>query len=321
VRFSTDSNGMALSASGNMLAYSLWPHDQKLVWVDRKGRELGTLGQVADYESVEISPDGRRVAVSIRDVARGENLEVWVLDVARGGTTRITTERSDEFHPVWTPDGERLIYTSDRLGYYDLYSRPASGGSEEVVIQTKWDKGTCDIRRDGSSLIFAGSPSGHGEDLWLLPLNGAKEPKPLTQTPEFAELSARLSPDGRWMAFSSNESGHNEIYVQPFPSGQKRQASEGGGAYPVWRRDGKELFYVGTDDRLMSVAVSVRGAALELGVPQPLFEMRAAGTTLFAERQYDVAPDGERFLVVRRMGEERSDPLVVEFNWTSRLKR
>jgi hypothetical protein len=122
------------------------------------------------------------------------------------------------------------------------------------------------------------------------------------------------------MAFSSNESGHAEIYVQPFPSGQKRQASEGGGAFPVWRRDGKELFYVGTDDRLMSVAVSVRGAAVEFGVPQPLFEVRAAGTTLFAERQYDVAPDGERFLVVRRVGEERSDPLIVEFNWTSRLK-
>jgi hypothetical protein len=320
VRFSTDSNGIALSASGNMLAYSLWPHDHKLVWVDRRGRELGTLGQVADYESVEISPDGRRIATSIRDAARGHNLDVWVLDIARGNATRISTERSDEFHPIWTPDGERLIYISDRLGYYDLYSLSANGGPEEVILQTKWDKGATDVRRDGSSLIFFGSPSGHGEDLWLLPLTGSKEPKPLTQTPDFAELSARLSPDGRWMAFSSNESGHSEFYVQPFPSGPKRQASEGGGALPLWRRDGKELFYVATDDRLTSVAVSVRGAAVEFSVPQPLFELRAAGTTLFAERQYDVAPDGERFLVARRVGEERSDPVVVDFNWESRLK-
>src|SRR5262249_44856678 len=209
----------------------------------------------------------------------------------------------------------------DRQGYYDLYSRSSNGGPEDVVIQTKWDKVICDVRRDGSSLIFFGSPSGHGEDLWQLPLTGAKEPKPVTQTPEVAELSARLSPDGHWMASSSNEPGHPEIYVQPFPSGQKRLVSEGGGVFPVWRRDGKELFYISTDDRLMSVAVSVRGAALEFGVPQPLFEVRAAGTTLFAERQYDVAPDGERFLVARRTEAERSDPLVVEFNWTSRLKR
>jgi Tol biopolymer transport system component len=319
VRFSTDSNGIALSASGNVLAYGLWQHEHRLAWVDRKGREQGTLGQVADYEGVEVSPDGQRVAASIRDPSRGQNLDVWVLDVARGNATRVTTERSDEFNPVWTPDGEKLFYVSDRHGYYDVYSRPASGGPEEVVLQTKWDKQITDLTRDGSSLLFHGHPSGHGEDLWLAPLAGSKEPKPLTRTPEFAELSARTSPDGRWMAFTSNESGHNEIYVQAFPSGQKKLASEGGGAHPVWRRDGKELFYVAIDGRLTAVSVSIRGGALELGVPQPLFELRAAGTTLFAERQYDVGPDGERFLVVRRVGEERSDPLVVDVNWASRL--
>jgi Tol biopolymer transport system component len=320
IRYSTDSNGIALSASENTLAYSLWQHEHRLAWVDRKGREQGNLGQVADYEAVEFSPDGRRVAVSIRDPSRGQNLDVWVLDVGRGNATRLTTERSDEFNAVWTPDGQRLFYVSDRHGYYDLYSRPASGGPEEVVLQMKWDKLLSDVTRDGASLIFHGSPSGHGEDLWLAPLAGSKEPKPLTQTPGFAELNARISPDGRWMAFSSNESGHNEIYVQPFPSGQKKPASEGGGSRPVWRRDGKELFYVGIDDRVMAVSVSVRGGVLELGVPQPLFELRAVGTTLFAVRQYDVAPDGERFLVVRRVGNERSDPLVVDMNWSSRLK-
>ncbi|HEY6929882.1 MAG TPA: hypothetical protein VJA66_09430, partial [Thermoanaerobaculia bacterium] len=195
-----------------------------------------------------------------------------------------------------------------------------SGGPEETVLRTKWDKLLTDMTRDGSSLIFSGSPSGHGEDLWQAPLGGGKEPKPLTQTPGFVKISGRISPDGRWMAYSSNESGHNEIYVQPFPSGQKRLASEGGGSRPIWRRDGKELFYVAIDDRVTSVSVSVRGGVLELGVPQPLFELRAAGSTLFAERQYDVAPDGERFLVVRRVGEERSDPVVVDFNWESRLK-
>jgi Tol biopolymer transport system component len=320
VRYSTDSNGIALSASENMLVYSLWQHEHRLVWVDRKGREQGTLGQVADYEDVEFSPDGRRVAASIRDPSRGQNLDLWVLDVGRGNATRLTTERSDEFNPVWTPDGQKLFYVSDRHGYYDLYSRPASGGPEEVVLQTKWDKVVSDVTPDGSSLLFNGSPSGHGEDIWLAALGGGKEPKPLTQTPGFVEIDARVSRDGRWIAFASNESGHNEIYVQPFPSGQKKLASEGGGSLPVWTRDGKELFYVAIDDRLMAVSVSVRGGVLEFGVPQPLFELRAAGTNLFADRQYDVAPDGERFLVVRRVGQERADPLVVEMNWRSRLK-
>jgi dipeptidyl aminopeptidase/acylaminoacyl peptidase len=320
VRFSTDSNGLAVSASENILAYRVWQHEHKLAWVDRTGREVGTLGQVADYESVEISPDAQHVAVAIRDPARGQNLDIWVLDLARGNATRVTSDRFDEFHPVWSPDGQRLVYTSDRLGYYDLYSRPWGGGPEEIVLQTKWDKTVSDITRDGSSLLFVGSPAGHGEDLWVMSLAGTREPKPITQTPTFVELGPRLSPDGRWIAFGSNESGHSEIYVQPFPSGPKKLASEGGGTDPIWRRDGKELFYVGMEDKLMAVAVSWRGSAPEFGVPRPLFELREAGTTLFSQRQYDVAPNGERFLVVRRMGEERSDPLIVDVNWTARLK-
>ena len=263
---------------------------------------------------------GDRVAVSIRDAARGQNLDVWVLDVVRGNGTRITTERSDEFHAVWSPDGEKLILRLRSRGYYDIYSRPADGGREEVVLRTKWDKLIWDISRDARSLLFTGAPSNHGDDLWLLPLNGGGEPQRLTQTPDFEELSPQVSPDGHWIAFSSDESGHEEIYVQAFPSSQKKLASEGGGSFPMWRRDGKELFYIGTDDRLMAVSISVRGGALELGVPQPLFELRAAGSSVFAQRQYNVAPDGERFLVVRRIGEARSDPLIVDMNWSSRLK-
>jgi len=319
VRFFTDTSGAVLSSGKNALVYGLWPHERKLVWVDRRGRELGTLGAVADYDDVAISPDGRRVAAAIRDPARGQNLDVWVLDVERGTASRVTTERTDEFHPVWLPDGEQLIYMSDHAGFYDFYQRPANGGPEQVVLRTKWDKHGSDVSRDGRYLLLSGSPDGHAEDLWAMALSGPPEPKPLVRTVEFTELAAQLSPDGRWIAFSSDESGRSEIYLQPFPSGAKRLVSDGGGETPVWRRDGRELFYVAADGKLTVVAMTARGLGIEISVPQPLFELRPAGTSSYVPRQYDVAPDGERLLVVRRVGEDSSDPVVVDLNWTARL--
>ena len=130
VHFFTDNNLVQASAGGDVLAYGLWRHDRRLVWLDRRGTELGTLGQIADYEDVRISPSGDRVAVSIRDATAGRNLDVWVLDVAHGVASRVSSERSDELDTTWSPDGQRLYYVSDRAGYYDLYARPASGGPE-----------------------------------------------------------------------------------------------------------------------------------------------------------------------------------------------
>ena len=319
VHFFTDNSLMQASAGGDVLAYGLWRHDRRLVWLDRKGTEVGTLGQVADYEDVRISPSGDRVAVSIRDATAGRNLDVWVLDVARGIASRITSERSDEFDSTWSPDGQRLYYVSDRAGYYDLYARPAGGGPEEVVLKTGWDKLVSDVCPDGSGLLFGGSPAGAREDIWLLPLAAGAQAKPMFQT-GFSEYSARLSPDGRWMAFSSDEPGSREIFVQAFPSGPRRRVSISGGASPIWGRDGKELFYIAGDGRITAVPFRADASGPAFGPAVSLFDLKAAGLSAFDPRPFDVGSDG-RFLAVRVVGEEPSNPIIVDVNWTERLRK
>jgi Tol biopolymer transport system component len=319
VRFFTGNSLVQATAGGDLLVYGLWRHDRRLVWVDRTGRELGTIGQVADYDDVRVSPSGDRVAASIRDPASGWNNDVWVLDAGRGIASRLSSERSDEFGPVWSPDGQRVFYTSDRAGFYDLYSRPSGGGSEELVLRTKWDKVANELAPDGGTLVFGGSPVGNYEDVWLLPLTGERSPRPAIESRGFVEKSSRLSPDGRWVAFSSDEPGREGIFVAPFPSGPKRPVSDSGGSVPVWSRDGKELYYLGGDGKLTAVGVSVGPSGLALGPPQPLFDLDPAGLTSFDPRPYDVAPDG-RFLVVRAVGDEPSHPIVVDVHWTARPK-
>ena len=321
VHFFTETNQAILSAGGNTLLYGLWPHEKRLVWVDRKGAEVGTLGLVGDYEALAISPDGRRVAVSERDPARGQNLDIWVFDVGRGTASRVTTERTDDFHPAWFPDGERVLYVSDRAGFYDLYSRPVGGGTEQVLLRTTWDKQSADVAPDGHTVAFSGSPVGHGEDLWSFDLASPGEPKPFVESLQFGENSPRFSPDGRFVAFTSDESGRDEVYVQRFPKGPKHLVSVGGGGEPVWRRDGRELFYVAPDGQLTAAAVTVRGADVETEPPRPLFDLHEGGSDAFVRRQYDVSPDGERFLVVRRVSTQEVNQPVIDVNWFARLGR
>jgi len=322
VSFFTNVGGLQASVSaGRALVYGRWVHQKKLVWVDRKGAELGTLGPVGDYGDLDISPDGRWVAVSMSDAARGQNLDVWVLDAARGQTSRLTSDRTDEFRPRWLPDNRRVAYQSDHLGFYDLYRRSADGGPEEKMLLDEHDKGIDDISADGRYALYASATDGPRGDLWALPLSGKAEPIRLTQTREFTEGMPRFSPDGRWIVFRSDESGRQEIYAQPFPSGPKRQVSSGGGDAPVWSRDGTEIFYVAPDGRLNSVGVSVRGAELASSAPQPLFDLRLAGSPWLDPRQYAVAADGQRFLVVRRVEDAGPEALVVVLNWIAGLKK
>ncbi len=319
VRFYTDTNAPLWSAAGSTLVYGLWSHDRSLVWVDRKGSVLGRLGPPADYDGIAISPDGRRVATSIRDAARGQNLDVWVLDAERGTATRISSERSDEFHPVWLPDGETVLYVSDRAGPYDLYRRPSGGGAEAPVLRTKWDKILSGASPDGSSVVFVGSPSQQNEDVWMAPLAGSDPPRALVETSRFTESGARFSPDGKWLAFASTESGRVEVYVSASSGGTKRLVSADGGSSPVWRRDGRELFYIASDGRLNAVSVAPSPAGPVTGTPQPLFELKPPATNAFSPEIYDVSPDGQRFLVVRENSDEKPG-LIVSLLWTSRLK-
>ena len=189
------------------------------------------------------------------------------------------------------------------------------------MLLDKHDKGIEDISTDGRYALYTSAVDGPRGDLFALPLSGKPDPIRLTQTPEFTEGTPRFSPDGRWVVFRSDETGRQEIYVQRFPRGPKKQVSSGGGNAPVWSRDGREIFYVAPDGRLNSVEVSVKGPEFEAGAPRPLFDLRLAGTHWPDPRQYDVAVDGQRFLVVRRVEDAGPDALVVILNWIAGLKK
>jgi len=320
VRYGTEDNLLSVSTSGNRLAYMPWSLRRRLVWLDRKGRELGTLGEIGGYEDVRIAPDGQRVAVTRRDPAHGQNEDVWVLDVSRGTATRITAERTDEFCPAWFPDGERLAYDSDHAGFYDLYERPASGGAEKVLVQTKQDKVVPTLSPDGKWILYAASEGANYARI-MSPTSGSGEPVRLSESARFSEEHPAISPDGRWTAFDSSESGQREVYVQPLPKGPKRQVSIGGGQTPVWNRDASELFYATKEDTLMSVALRFTEGRLEVGEPQPLFAVNLGigGEVQFSRHPYDASPDGQRFLVIRRALDSEPDGAVIVTNWANGL--
>jgi Tol biopolymer transport system component len=321
VRYGTEDNTLSVSAAGNRVAYLPWFMRRRLVWVDRKGRELGTLGKMGGYEDVRVSPDGRNAAVALRDPAHGENQDVWVLDASRGTSSRITSERTDEFDPAWFPDGERLVYVSDRFGFYDLYERPASGGAEKTLIRTKQDKIFPTVSPDGQHLLMS-SPEGGNYTRVLSPLSERGDSLRLSADARFSEEHPEFSPDGHWTAFDSTESGQREVYVQSLPGGPKRQVSIGGGQMPVWNRNGSELFYAAKDGMLMSVIMRLAVGRLEIAEPQPLFLLRlgVSGEIQFHRHPYDVSPDGQRFLVIRRAPDAEGDGVVVVTNWTAVLR-
>jgi Tol biopolymer transport system component len=322
IQYGTEDNSLSASAAGNRVAYMSWSLRRSLVWMDRKGRELGTLGEVADYEDVRISPDGRRVAAALRDPARGQNLDLWVLDAARGTAARVTSERTDEFNPAWFPDGERLAYVSDHVGFYDLYERSVSGGVEKLLARTKQDKILPTVSSDGGRLLYSLSEGPRFSSV-LQELSGPGASRRLNASLS-SEEHPEMAPGGDWNAFESSESGRREVYVQPVSGGPKRQVSVGGGQTPIWRKDGAELFYCAKDALLMSVSVRSTGGHLELGEPQPLFPLQlgtqGGGSVQLFRRPYDVAPGGERFLVIRRAPGVAPDDAVVVMNWTAALK-
>ena len=321
-RYGTEDNLLAVSAAGNRVTYLTWPLRRRLVWVDRKGREVGIVGEVGGYEDVRISPDGGKVAVALRDPSHGQNEDVWVLDASRGTGSRITAERTDEFDPAWFPDGQRLVYVSDHVGFYDLYERPADGGAEKILLRTKQDKVLPTVSPDGRHLLYSASVGANFTRV-LTPLSGGGISLPLSGDSRFSEEHPEISPDGHWTAFDSSESGKREVYVQPLPDGPKRQVSIGGGQMPVWNRNGSELFYAARDGMLMSVAMRFPAGRLEVAEPQSLFllQLGVSGEPQFHRHRYDVSPDGQRFLVIRRAPDAEPDGAVVVTNWTAALGR
>jgi Tol biopolymer transport system component len=268
--------------------------DGRLTWFDRQGKKLGTIGEPGVYRTLTISPDGKRVAVERTD-PQTQNKDIWLIEVASGATTRFTSDPAWEAFPTWSPDGSRIVFTSNRSGVYDLYRKPSSGaGKEELLYQSTEGKGPTSWSPDGKFLIYysLGQPT----HLRLLSVDGAadRKPTPLVD-PQFSSVTGRFSPDGRWIAYSSNESGKNEVSVRPFDpatgsAGNPITVTNGGGRTPLWRGDGKELFYI-TPDGAVTVTEVKAGSTFQTGAPKPLF--KAPSALLF----WDVDPDGTRFLM------------------------
>jgi len=300
---------VALSGSfAGPLAYRSDAGEVQLRLVDRSAQPMGTLGgpDSGQPSDLRISPDGRTLALG--RMVNG-NRDVWLVETTRDTRQRFTSDPAREFDPVWSPDGTRLVFGSTRKGVLDLYEKSVNGGTEMLLYETSESKNGMDWSRDGQWLLFATQSPKTARDLWALPMNGEKKPVAVAQT-VYEEADARFSPDGRWIAYTSNESGRFEIYVQPFPGpGKRTQISTGGGRMPQWRRDGKELFYLSADSRLMAQSVVLNGPKAEPGTAMALLSL-PAGTN------YAASPDGQRFLINEIT--KTPSPITILLNWKPR---
>jgi Tol biopolymer transport system component len=308
--FSASENGLLAYQSGTTGTASY-----RLAWFDRTGRQTGVLGDSAAYGDLELSPDGTRASLSIPG---GNGQDIWIYDVPRGLRTRFTFGPEVAATSLWSPDGSRIVFNSNRKGHFDLYQKASSGaGNEEVLLEDNLEKYPESWSPDGQFILYHDLGGSTGYDLYILPLSGDRKPHPFLQT-RFDELAGQFSPDGHWVAYQSNESGRPEVYVTPFPGQRgKWQISTGGGAYPRWRHDGAEIFYLTPDNKLMAAAVNGKGSSFEVGAVKPLFQTRASRNRY----EYAASADGQRFLINTAPEQPASAPITVVLNWTAGLRK
>jgi len=269
----------------------------QLAWFDRTGKRLATLGDLGDYGNIELSPDAAHVAVAVLDPALGTR-DLWSYGVSDGSRIRITAESADENWLIWSNDGRRVAFnafSADHLGLYQMTVDGAQRTAAREALLTA-DEGVWPVSwsPDGRNILFVRNAESTGNDIWVLPLAGDRKPYPFLQT-RAAENWAAFSPNGKWIAYSSTESGDAEVYVTTFPaSARKWLVSTGGGFQARWRRDGTELYYLAPDRRLMVAAVNSTATGFEVRGVSPLFDIRLPYAPYHA---YDVTPDGQRFLV------------------------
>ncbi len=302
-RFSVSDNGI-------LVWQGEWRRDYQLVWFDRQGKQIGVIDapmKVNVGQDPYLSPDGKQLMVK-----RDENL--WMIDLEKGTGLRITSTFSQM--PVWSPDGKRIVYAAR-----DMKMKAANGSPEEEVLlkrigfPSSWSP-------DGRYVIFMEGGVKTRMDIWALPMFGEKKAYPLSESP-FDERSPQLSPDGRWLAYSSDETGDYEIYVQSFSAdgklgSDKKRISTKGGRFPVWRHDGSELFFVAGDGSMMAIAVKTGGSEFEFRAPSALFKTRMLWWNF---HEFDVSLDGQRFLIGTRIGEPSGAQPTVILNWTAALKQ
>jgi len=307
----------------------------QLTWFDRAGKILGAVGESGIYRSVALSPDGKRVAFERVDPQNSGIVNIWLYEFARDATTRFTFDSGWDALPVWSPDGSHIAFGSERGGLFDLYQKTSNlAGEDELLLKTTEGSGALPSSwsSDGRFLLY--SDGGAPNRMWLLPVGGEADRKSVRlDTSQFNEADSRFSPDGRWIAYSSDESGNNQVYVRPFDTSAatgsppadgtsvigKWMVSKDGGLNPMWRRDGKELFYLSAmGGTAMAVEVNT-GDVFQAGVPKQLFKVPAG--VLF----WDVSADGNKFLMAAPSGagptSQPQPPFTVVLNWQAALKK
>jgi Tol biopolymer transport system component len=329
VAFTQANGGAAFSAAGaGVLAYRLGNAGAatQLTWHDRSGKVLGSVGAPGVYRGIALSPVDKRVAVHLHQDPDGG--DIWVLDQERGTSTRFTFTQSHNIAPMWSSDGRFIVFASDHegRGVFNLYQKSASGaGNDELIQKAPKTQFPEDAARDGQSMLYGELDTKGIVDVWALPLSGERKAVPVVKTGAI-EMFSKFSPDGRWVAYVSNESGRMETYVQPFPQPTgKWQISVQGGGYPRWAHSGKELFYLTDDGTVMAVDVQPDNGAFKAGTPRALFKSNAIFGDHTGSAQnipYDVSSDDQRFLINERLAPAGgSAPITVVLNWTAALKK
>ncbi len=320
LRTSFNTADFSISENGTLAYQSGGAISNHLVWFNRTGKQLGAIAAEVSYQYPNLSPDERRV------VAEGEDqsgaLNIWLIDLARVISTRFTFFPTSI--PIWSPDGSKIVYTTQSGGAEVLYQKTSSGAGkdEELYRSPDLHKHPTDWSRDGKFILYDNLSlnSRTRYDLYVLSLTGDRKPIPYLQSP-FEERQGQFSPDGKLVAYVSDESGKFEIYVQPFPAtGAKWQISRDGGVMPRWRKDGKELYFIAPDKKLMAVQVKP-APTFEYGLPQPLFETRSINLSFNVGIEYAVTGDGQRFLVSMPVTGAASAPMTVVLNWEAGVKK
>jgi dipeptidyl aminopeptidase/acylaminoacyl peptidase len=287
------------------------------VWFDRRGNQMGTVGKPDVYQNICLGPGEKQLAVDRTDMTvQNQKGDIWTYELRGEGSKRLTFDASSHTEPVWSPDGARFIYSSNPLLNMDLYMKNSDGSHEEkVIVQDSTDKYPNSWSKDGKYFLYTS-----GTDLWYLTMEDLKT-RLFLKAPS-ALTNGQFSPDGKWVAYASNETGRWEIYVTSFPEAHgKWQVSTGGGEQPRWRSDGKELFYLSSDYKMMAVSATT-GANFNAGTPVALFQTTprqpVASTDIFV---YDVSRDGQRFLINTPLRQGDTSPMTVVLNWATKLNK
>jgi Tol biopolymer transport system component len=297
----------------------------ELVWFDRNGRRLAAVGSPGRYGNPALSPDERHLAVARFDPDRGTS-DVWVIELARNVMSRFTFDPAEDDMPIWSPDGTRIVFKSTRGTSAGLYQKNASGsGPEELLVGGLTSEGSSPMAwtPDGQAILYSTVAETPQAKFWLLPSRAPRNAVRVFETESAMSMICELSPDGRWAAYTSDESGRNEVYVRRFPnSDAKWQISVNGGVEPKWREDGKELFYLAPDRSLMAVSVRT-GVTVEPGPPTRLFQTLMSNVPIggYTRNQYVVGAKGQRFLINQTTGTAYPAPITVLVNWPARLRK